>query len=62
MNTYFYCQSVSSIESDAASERNQEAVNGEAMWSAEPALSGHTLSLPAGHHNEYLKGKTSQMK
>lgn len=59
MNTYFHGQSVSSVGSDAASERNQEAVNGESLWSAESAINGHSLSLSAGHHSGYLKGETN---
>lgn len=45
--------------SDAAGERNQEAVDGESLWSSEPTVNGHSLSLPADHHNGYLKGETN---
>ncbi|XP_050701660.1 ankyrin repeat, SAM and basic leucine zipper domain-containing protein 1-like isoform X1 [Eriocheir sinensis] len=50
-----FMQSVSSMGSDAANERNQEAVDGESLWSSEPTVNGHSLSLPADHHNGYLK-------
>lgn len=43
--------------SDAASERNLEGVDGEILWSSEPTVNGHSLSLPADHHNGYLKGE-----
>uniref|UniRef100_A0A0P4WLI4 Ankyrin repeat, SAM and basic leucine zipper domain-containing protein 1 n=1 Tax=Scylla olivacea TaxID=85551 RepID=A0A0P4WLI4_SCYOL len=47
-------QSMTSVCSDAASERSQERGNGETLWSAEPAVNGHSLS-PSAHHNGYLK-------
>lgn len=57
MNIHFPGQSVSSVCSDAVSERSQEVGNGERQWSAEPAVNGHSLS--PSHHNGYLKGEVS---
>lgn len=63
MNTYFHGQSVSSIGSDVTSERNQESLNGDSVWSAKPATNGHhSVSLSAGHHNGYLKGEIYECK
>lgn len=59
MNTFFHGQSVSSIGSDATCERNQETVDGESPWSADPSTNGHSLSLTVDHHNGYLKGKAN---
>lgn len=59
MDTCFHDQSASSLGSDAANERNQAAMNGESLWSAEPAINGHSLSLSTGCHNGYLKGETN---
>lgn len=59
LSTCFHGQGASSLGSDAATERNQEAMNGESLWSAEPAINGHFLSLSADHHNGYLKGETN---
>lgn len=43
--------------SDAASERNLQGVDGESLWSSEHTVNGHSLTLPADHHNGYLKGE-----
>lgn len=57
-NNYFPGQSMTSVCSDAVSERSQEMGNGDTLWSAEPPVNGHSLS-PSTHQNGYLKGNSS---
>lgn len=57
-NNNFPGQSMTSVWSDATSERSQEMGNGDTLWSAEPPVNGHSLSLSA-HQNGFLKGDVS---